>query len=154
MKKILFILLFVASNVFGQNTTEVVITRDYATDIESEEIPFVVIEQVPLFEECKTIPKEKQRDCFQEMMSKFIQKNFYYPEEAQENKIQGRVFIRFVIEKDGTIGEITARGPKDGKIIEEAAINMIKKMPKLIPGKQRGKTVRVSYSVPIIFKLQ
>lgn len=94
------------------------------------------------------------RDCFQEMMSKFIQKNFYYPEEAQENKIQGRVFIRFVIEKDGTIGEITARGPKDGKIIEEAAINMIKKMPKLIPGKQRGKTVRVSYSVPIIFKLQ
>lgn len=154
MKKILFILLFVASNVFGQNTTEVVITRDYATDIESEEIPITIIEEVPLFEECKTLPKMNHRDCFQEMMSKFIQKNFYYPEEAQENKIQGRVFIRFVIEKDGTIGEITARGPKDGKIIEEAAINMIKKMPKLIPGKQRGKTVRVSYSVPIIFKLQ
>ena len=154
MKKILFILLFVASNIFGQNATEVVPAKDHAYEYEQEGIPLAVIEQVPIFEECKTIPKEKHRDCFQEMMSKFIQKNFYYPEEAQKNKIQGRVFIRFVIEKDGTIGEITARGPKDGKIIEEAAINMIKKMPKLIPGKQRGKTVRVSYSIPIIFKLQ
>jgi periplasmic protein TonB len=152
MKKILFILLFVASNVFGQNTTEVVITRDYATDIEPEEIPFVVIEQVPLFEECKTIPKEKQRDCFQEMMMSHIKKHFYYPEEAQENKIQGRVVIRFIIEKDGSINEITSRGPNI--LLEDAATNVIKKMPKLIPGKQRGKTVRVSYSVPITFKLE
>jgi protein TonB len=152
MKKILFILLFVVANVFGQNTTEVVIARDYTTDSEPEEIPFVVIEQVPLFEECKTIPKEKQRDCFQEMMMSHIKKHFYYPEEAQENKIQGRVVIRFIIEKDGSINEITSRGPNI--LLEDAATNVIKKMPKMIPGKQRGKTVRVSYSVPIMFKLQ
>jgi periplasmic protein TonB len=154
MKKILFILLFVVANVFGQNTTEVVIARDYTTDSEPEEIPITIVEEVPLFEECKTLPKINHRDCFQEMMSKFIQKNFYYPEEAQENKIQGRVFIRFVIEKDGTIGEITARGPKDGKIIEEAAISMFKKLPKLQPATQRGKLVRVTYMVPITFKLE
>jgi TonB family protein len=114
-------------------------------------IPIVVIEQVPLFEECKTIPKEKQRDCFQEMMMSHIKKHFYYPEEAQENKIQGRVVILFIIEKDGSINEITSRGPNI--LLEDAATNVIKKMPKLIPGKQRGKTVRASYSVPIIFKL-
>lgn len=152
MKKILFILLFIVSNVFGQNTTEIVPAKDHAYEYEQEGIPLAVIEEVPIFEECKTIPIEKHRDCFHEMMSKFIQKNFYYPEEALENKIQGRVFIRFVIEKDGSIKILTVRGPH--KLLEEAAINMFKKMPKLIPGKQRGKTVRVSYSVPIIFKLQ
>ena len=152
MKKILFILLFVVANVFGQNTTEVVIARDYTTDSEPEEIPITIVEEVPLFEECKTLPKINHRDCFQEMMSKFIQKNFYYPEEAQENKIQGKVFIRFVIEKDGSIEIVTVRGPH--KILEDAARNMFKKLPKLIPGTQRGKPVRVSYSVPIMFKLQ
>jgi protein TonB len=152
MKKILFILLFVVANVFGQNTTEVVPARDHAYEYEQEGIPLAVIEQVPLFEECKTIPKEKQRDCFQEMMMSHIKKHFYYPEEAQENKIQGRVVIRFIIEKDGSINEITSRGPNI--LLEDAATNVIKKMPKMIPGKQRGKTVRVSYSVPIMFKLQ
>lgn len=152
MKRLLFILLFVVSNVFGQNTTEVVPAKDHAYEYEQEGIPLAVVEEVPIFEECKTIQMEKHRDCFYEMMSKFIQKNFYYPEEALENKIQGRVFIRFVIEKDGSIKIVTVRGPH--KLLEEAAINMIKKMPKLIPGKQKGKTVRVSYSVPIIFKLQ
>ncbi|RBA27620.1 energy transducer TonB [Flavobacterium tibetense] len=152
MKKILFILLFVVANVFGQNTTEVVIARDYTTDSEPEEIPITIVEEVPLFEECKTLPKINHRDCFQEMMSKFIQKNFYYPEEAQENKIQGRVFIRFVIEKDGSIEIVNVRGPH--KILEDAARNMFKKLPKLIPGTQRGKPVRVSYTVPITFRLE
>lgn len=152
MKKKLIIFLLVASNTFAQNTTEVVPARDHAYDYEQEGIPLAVIEQVPIFEECKTIPKEKHRDCFQEMMSNFIQKNFYYPEEAQENKIQGKVFIRFVIEKDGSIEIVTVRGPN--KILEDAARNMFKKLPKLIPGTQRGKPVRVSYSVPIMFKLQ
>lgn len=151
MKRLLFILLFVVSNVFGQNTTEIVPAKDHAYEYEQEGIPLAVIEQVPIFEECKTIPKEKQRDCFQEMMMIHINKHFYYPEEAQENKIQGRVVIRFIIEKDGSINEITSRGPNI--LLEDAATNVIKKMPKLIPGKQRGKTVRASYSVPIIFKL-
>mgnify|MGYP006194191563 FL=1 len=152
MKKILFILLFVVANVFGQNTTEVVPARDHAYEYEQEGIPLAVIEQVPIFEECKTIPKEKHRDCFHEMMMMYITKNFYYPEEAQENKIQGRVFIRFVIEKDGSLEIVTVRGPH--KILEDAARNMFKKLPKLIPGTQRGKPVKVSYSVPIIFKLE
>jgi protein TonB len=152
MKKILFILLFVVANVFGQNTTEVVPARDHAYEYEQEGIPLAVIEQVPIFEECKTIPKEKHRDCFHEMMMSHIKKHFYYPEEAQENKIQGRVVIRFIIEKDGSINEITSRGPNI--LLEDAATNVIKKMPKMIPGKQRGKPVRVSYSVPIMFKLQ
>ena len=152
MKKKLIIFLLVASNALAQNTTEVVPARDYATDSEPEEIPITIVEEVPLFEECKTLPKINHRDCFQEMMSNFIQKNFYYPEEAQENKIQGKVFIRFVIEKDGSIEIVTVRGPH--KILEDAARNMFKKLPKLIPGTQRGKPVRVSYSVPIMFKLQ
>ena len=119
MKRLLFILLFVVSNVFGQNTTEVVPAKDHAYEYEQEGIPLAVVEEVPIFEECKTIPMEKHRDCFHEMMSKFIQKNFYYPEEALENKIQGRVFIRFVIEKDGSIKIVTVRGPH--KLLEEAA---------------------------------
>lgn len=152
MKKKVIIFLLVASNAFAQNTTEVIPARDHAYEYEQEEIPLAVIEQVPIFEECKTIPKEKHRDCFQEMMMQFVRKNFYYPSEALENRIEGRVFIRFVIEKDGSVEIVSARGPH--KILEDAAINMFRKLPKLIPGTQRGDPVRVSYGVPIMFKLQ
>jgi len=116
---------------------------------EPEEISFIVIEDVPVFPGCENA-KDK-RACFQEMMKKHISKNFRYPEIAQEMGIQGRVNTIFVIQKDGTIGNIQMRGPD--KSLEAEAKRIIDKLPKMKAGKQRGTPVRVPFSLPIIFKL-
>lgn len=127
-------------------------------DVEVEEIeedvdvPFAVIEDVPIFPGCENEPKSKLRDCFNSMMQKHIGKNFRYPEIAQEMGVQGRVNVMFVIQKDGSIGNVRMRGPD--KNLEEEAARIIGKLPKMTPGKQRGRAVRVPFSIPITFKLQ
>lgn len=85
-------------------------------------------------------------------MNKHIRKNFQYPEIAQEMGIQGRVSVRFVIQKDGSIGQVQMRGPD--KNLEKEAARIIGKLPKMTPGKQRGRAVRVPFSLPITFRLQ
>lgn len=117
---------------------------------EDVEVPFAVIEDVPVFPGCE---KEKDKKaCFNSMMSKHISKNFRYPEVAQEMGVQGRVAVMFTIQKDGSIGNIRLRGPD--KSLEAEAERIIKLLPKMTPGKQRGRPVRVPFSIPINFKLQ
>ena len=85
-------------------------------------------------------------------LMEYVSKNVAYPEEAKEKEIQGRVFIGFVVEKDGSIGEVKVlRGIGGG--CDEEAVRVIKGMPKWKPGMQKGKPVRVSYQIPIMFKL-
>ena len=72
---------------------------------------------------------------------------------ALENGIQGKVFVEFVIEKDGSITNVRVLRSVDPSLDKEA-IRVVSSMPKWKPGKQRGKAVRVSYTVPINFKLQ
>ncbi|RKR14120.1 outer membrane transport energization protein TonB [Maribacter vaceletii] len=125
-------------------------------DVEVEEIeedidvPFAVIENVPVFPGCEN--ESNKRACFNKMMQKHIGKNFRYPEIAQEMGVQGRVSVMFVIQKDGSIGGVRMRGPD--KNLEKEAARIISKLPKMTPGKQRGRAVRVPFSIPITFKLQ
>ena len=116
------------------------------------DVPFAIIEDVPLFPGCERVAKSKRRDCFQEKIQQHIRKNFRYPEIAQEMGIQGRVFVQFTISKDGSISGIRTRGPD--KNLEKEADRIISKLPRMTPGKQRGRPVRVPFSVPITFKLQ
>ncbi|OQD43752.1 energy transducer TonB [Croceivirga radicis] len=113
-------------------------------------VPFAVIEDVPVFPGCENAGDKKA--CFQEQMQKHIRKNFRYPEIAQEMGIQGRVAVMFTIQKDGSIGNIRMRGPD--KNLEAEALRIINKLPKMTPGKQRGRPVKVPFSIPITFKLQ
>ena len=125
-------------------------------DVEVEEVdedidvPFALIEDVPIFPGCEGA--SDKRACFNEMMQQHIRKNFRYPEVAQEMGVQGRVSVLFTIQKDGSIGNIRLRGPD--KNLEEEARRIIEKLPKMTPGKQRGRPVRVPFSIPIMFKLQ
>ncbi len=119
-----------------------------------EEVPFAVIEDIPVFPGCENVPKNKRLDCFMEQMSKHIKKNQQYPEKAMEDGIQGRVSVLFVIDKDGSISNVQVRGPKGGELLEKEAKRVIEKLPKFKPGMQRGKPVKVKYSQPITFKLQ
>ena len=87
-----------------------------------------------------------------EAMMKYISENVKYPEEAKDKNISGRVFVSFVIEKDGSVNEVKImRGIGGG--CDEEAVRVISAMPKWKPGKQKGKPVRVSYMLPLNFKL-
>ncbi|MGF1557780.1 MAG: energy transducer TonB [Flavobacteriaceae bacterium] len=117
---------------------------------EDLDIPFAVIEDVPIFPGCEK--ESDKRACFNSMMQKHISKNFRYPEISQEMGVQGRVNVMFTIQKDGSIGNVRMRGPD--KNLEAEAARIISKLPNMTPGKQRGRAVRVPFSIPITFKLQ
>ncbi|SIR10003.1 energy transducer TonB [Maribacter ulvicola] len=132
--------------------TEVVDPTDFEVIEEPEEVKvnWITIEEVPVFPGCEN--EKDKRACFNDMMQKHIRKNFRYPEIAQEMNIQGRVNTTFMINNDGTIGTIKKRGPHD--VLEKEAARILSKLPKMTPGKQRGSAVKVSFAIPITFKLQ
>lgn len=103
---------------------------------------FVVVEEMPLFEGQKS---EKFRG--------YIAKNLIYPKIAQENGIQGRVFISFIVEVDGTVSNVKVVRGVDPSLDNEA-IRVVESSPRWTPGKQRGQAVRTSFTFPIIFTLQ
>ena len=121
-------------------------------DFEDIDVPFAVIEDVPIFPGCERVAKSERRNCFQDQMNKHIRRNFRYPDIAQEMGIQGRVYVNFIISKDGSITNIRMRGPD--KNLENEAARIIGRLPKMTPGKQRGRAVRVPFSIPITFRLQ
>jgi protein TonB len=89
----------------------------------------------------------------EQAMMDFVAKNVQYPKEAMEKEISGRVLVGFIVEKDGSVNEVKiVRGIGGG--CDEEAVRVVKAMPKWKPGKQDGKTVRVSYTMPFFFKMQ
>ncbi len=121
-------------------------------DLEEDvEVPFAIIEDVPLFPGCENVKKSERRNCFQSKMNAHVVKHFSYPQVALDMEIKGRVFVIFTIAPDGNITKIRTRGPD--KILEDEAHRIISLLPKMIPGKQRGKPVSVPFSLPINFKM-
>ena len=82
-----------------------------------------------------------------------ISKNIHYPQKAREKGIQGRVFIGFIVEKDGSISNVRNLRGVDSELDAEA-IRVVESMPRWKPGMHRGEPVRVSYQIPIVFKLE
>jgi len=116
-----------------------------APEVEEEEVVeqevFTIVEQMPSF------PGGDAK------MYEYLGKNIKYPQIARESGIQGRVFVNYVVEPDGSVSNVKVlRGIGGG--CDEEAMRVVKAMPKWKPGKQRGKAVRVSYTLPVVFKLQ
>lgn len=110
-------------------------------EVEEAEI-FFIVEDMPSFQ-------GKGQDGFRT----WIGNNLQYPEIAAENGISGRVFVKFVVEPDGSISNVQLVRGVDPALDKEA-IRVVKSSPKWAPGKQRGKPVRVSFTFPINFVLQ
>lgn len=88
-----------------------------------------------------------------EALSKYLSENLKYPPQAKETGTQGKVFVTFVVEKDGSITDV--RVLRDiGSGCGEEAVRVVKSMPKWKPAKQRGKTVRQQFNLPVNFQLQ
>lgn len=119
---------------------------------EDAEVAFAVIEEVPVFPGCEGLSKQASKDCFQLKMQEHITSNFNYPQIALDMGIQGRVSVIFIIDSKGLTTNVRSRGPD--RVLEKEAERIINLLPKMKPGKQRGKPVKVAYAVPIFFKLQ
>ena len=122
-----------------------VIEEYVPVEVEEEEVQeqeiFQIVEEMPAY------PGGDQR------LMEYVAKNIKYPQIARETGIQGRVFVGFVVEPDGSVSNVKVlRGIGGG--CDEEAVRVVKSMPKWKPGKQRGKAVRVSYMLPVNFKLQ
>ncbi len=129
-------------------------------DSEGQEDPiFKVVEEMPRFPGCEDIKgsiKEKT-DCSNQKLIEYIYTNVRYPEIAKEKGIEGVTVVKFVVEKDGSITDVKSERTIGGGCDEEAlrVVRSFKEMSqKWIPGKQRGKNVRVQFLLPIKFKLE
>ena len=108
---------------------------------EEENKVFDIVEQQPLFPGGPAA------------LMKYLSENTKYPVVAQENGVQGRVTVQFVVEKDGSISDVHVLRGVDPSLDREA-VRVVKSMPRWTPGKQNGITVRVIYRVPVLFRLQ
>ena len=132
---------------------EVIIEEIEIVEIEEDvEVPFAVVENVPVFPGCESDNNSKKR-CFSERIAKFVQRKFN-TELGADLGLSGRqrVNVIFKIDKTGNVIDIRARAPHPR--LEKEAIRVVNLLPKMQPGKQRGKAVIVPYSLPIIFQVQ
>lgn len=120
--------------------------------IEEEEvekdIPFAIIEEPPVYPGC-TGTKAQKKKCLQDKITKHVNKNFR-TELAQDLGLapgKKKIYVQFRIDKNGEITNVRARGPH--KRLEKEAIRVVELLPQMIPGKQRTRAVRVSYTLPI-----
>lgn len=145
------------------NTARGVVTQEGSDDADR----FTAVQEQVVVKEPEPVVQEKPKEdeIFvaveqqaefpggQAALMKYLSNNIRYPEVAQQNDIQGRVVVKFVVEKDGSIGNVTiARGVD--KDLDKEAIRVVKRMPKWQPGKNNGVAVRSYFTLPVTFKLQ
>lgn len=113
-----------------------------------EDVPFTIIEDVPVFPGCKGNKTELKR-CFNQKMQKHFQKKFDsdLPNDLGLSPGKKRIIMLFKIDKRGDIVDIKAKAPHPR--LQKEAIRIVKLLPKMIPGKQRGKAVGVKYTLPM-----
>jgi hypothetical protein len=118
-----------------------------------EDVPFSIIDEVPVFPGCEGT-QEELRKCLQEKITEYVNVNFNSDLANELGLQQGvkRIFVLFKIDKDGTITDVQARAPHQS--LADEAIRVIESLPTMVPGKQKGEVVGVKYSLPIAFKVE
>ncbi|MCK5825292.1 MAG: TonB family protein [Ichthyobacteriaceae bacterium] len=133
---------------------EVEVIEEMEEEEEEEVFNFQVVESKPIYPGCeKKKTKQEQSTCFSRSIMKHVKKNFKYPEIAKEMGVQGRVIVSFVIWKDGSIKDVKVLRGVD-KNLDKEAVRIVSKIPSMKPAQQRGKSVPVSFMLPITFRLQ
>ena len=143
------------------NTARGVVTQEGSDDADK----FKAVQEQVVVKEPEPVKETKEEEIFvaveqqaefpggQAALMKWLSNNIRYPEAAQQNDIQGRVVVKFVVEKDGSIGQATVVRGVD-KDLDREALRVVKKMPKWQPGKNNGVAVRSYFNLPVTFKLQ
>lgn len=116
------------------------------------EVPFAVIDQVPVFPGCEGLSNDEQRECMARSINNFVNRN-YNTDIATENNLEGRQRIStiFKVDVEGNIIDVVSRAPHPA--LEAETVRVIKMLPKMLPGEHKGKKVTVPYSLPIVFQV-
>ncbi|MBR4620726.1 MAG: energy transducer TonB [Salinivirgaceae bacterium] len=123
-----------------QDTKVILIDRQDDVEVDDDDLPFPMAEVMPQFPGGDAA------------LQKYIASHVQYPEIARENGLQGKVYVRFVINKRGEVEDVSIARGVDAALDKEA-MRVVQSLPKWSPGMQHGKAVRVLYTVPINFKL-
>jgi len=143
--------IFIQSCNFGTDKTEEITVKD--VEVAKESIPEPEEPKAPEAEVFTVVEEMPEFPGGPSKMMNFLANNLTYPEQARRQKIEGRVFVNFVVEKDGAVSNVTIlRGIGAG--CDEEAKRVVELMPKWTPGYQRGQAVRVSFNLPIKFALE
>lgn len=136
-----------------ETTEEEIVEVEEVEEVEEviEDVPFALIQQVPIFPGCENAKDKKA--CMSEKISKFVNKKFDVGL-GSELGLSGRnrVSVQFKIDRNGDVVNVRARGPHPR--LEQEAIRVIQQLPKMKPGEQRGQKVGVIYGLPINFVVQ
>ena len=136
---------------------EEIVEIEEIEEVEEEEIadvPFAVIENVPIYPGCENAGNnEAKKACMSEKVQQYVSRKFD-TELANDLGLEGkqRISVQFKIDKNGNIVDVRARAPHPR--LEQEAVNVVKSLPKMTPGKQRGKPVGVLYALPILFQVE
>ncbi|MDA8728798.1 energy transducer TonB [Flavicella sp.] len=132
---------------------EEIIEEDEGEDM-IEDVPFAIIEDVPVFPGCERGNKAEKKACFSKKISRHIIRKFDSSLAADLGLSSGkkRIYVMFKIDKTGAITEVRARAPHPR--LQKEAERAVKTLPRMIPGKQRGRPVGVRYSLPIAFMVE
>ncbi|WP_417800346.1 energy transducer TonB [Tenacibaculum sp.] len=135
-----------------KNNLENITSKLSAEEVRKAE-KFTTVDKIPLFAACKKAKKNERLDCFNVEMVKHIQKHFRYPSQAVKESIQGEVWVRFIIDKNGQVKNIKTLGPKNGELLNNEAVRVVSQLPQFIPAKKSGDETSVKYGFPIMFAL-
>lgn len=147
MKKPFFLLLtFLSIACFSQEKSVIGIA-----DSNPLELPFAVVEQMPIFQGCEGVKQEEILKCFKTKINQHIIKHFKYPEDARTQNIEGKVMVHFTINTVGEVENIQILGAHS--ILRQAARHIFEALPKMEPGIHKGEPVNVRFTMPLNFKL-
>ena len=133
MKKLILMLLMAVCCLMTANAQKTVVSQ-------TDQKVFDTVEQMPEY------PGGMQA------MIEFLQTNMKYPEDAAKQKVEGRVMVQFVVETDGSVSDVHV-AKQVFPSLDAEAIRVVQAMPKWMPGKEKGKVVRVKYNLPIVFRM-
>lgn len=112
-----------------------------------------VVEQVPVWGSCQNLGPKEGEDCTFEKLAQHVGRETNYPKKARRKGIEGMVFVEFVIDREGAVTDASVlRGVHP--LLDEEALRVVRTFPDFVPGRQRGKTVKVRYRLPLSFKLE
>ena len=133
MKKLILMLLMAVCCLMTANAQKTVISQ-------TNQKVFDTVEQMPEY------------SGGMQAMIEFLQTNMKYPEDAEKQKVEGRVMVQFVVETDGSVSDVHV-AKQVFPSLDAEAIRVVQAMPKWTPGKEKGKVVRVKYNLPIVFRM-
>ncbi|MCH2034960.1 MAG: energy transducer TonB [Tenacibaculum sp.] len=124
-----------------------------ANGIIKDYIRFDKLSEAPVFIGCSDYEATTQQECIKETFVNNVLENLVYPFDAASEGIEARIWVRFIVDKEGYVQNITASGPENAKLLEEEAKRLITLLPKFLPGKVNNEYVNVEYFLPIDFQL-